>query len=181
MTATINILANTSLRGSLIHAKELTEFPSDPQRNEQVLINGVLWIYSMVSGVLTWFPLNNKKNTHTHQQGLPSTDWNVVHNLGSTDFIVSVYDSDNNLMFPSAITQVTENGFHITFGEAVVGRAVVFVETEAFLPAVNTASVNANEVNIAGGAVIADSDGLKVNGNTVMPLDSQGRANYGTL
>jgi len=169
------------LRGSLIHGKELSDFPATPRRNEQVLINGVLWVYTMVAGSLTWFPLNTKKNTHTHTQALASQDWTVQHGMNTQDFVLGVYGPDNNLVMPSSIQQVTDNSFHITFTEPVAGRAVAFFNTAAFAPTVVTQSVTANSLNISNGLVTADQTGLKVNGNQVPVLNAEGHMDYGTL
>jgi hypothetical protein len=181
LSAVLRNYTHLQLHGSIIYAQERTEFPSNPTRNEQVLINGVLWIYSMVNNVLTWFPLNNKKNTYVHTQGLPSLEWTVSHGLGSQDFVLGVYDNNNNLMSPSSVTTVTEDSFKLNFSEAVIGRVVVFCDAEAFVPAINTESVNAGTINIGNGAVVADATGLTVNGNSVMVLNNQGEADYGTL
>lgn len=181
MSATVRNYTNQDLRGSLIFTKELQEFPESPKPNEMVLIDGVLWIYSMIGGVRTWFPLNNQKNTYTHTQGVPATDWNVQHGMGTKDFVIGVYDTSNNIMFPSTVEQVGDNNFHVTFSEPVAGRVVAFFNTEAFAPTVTTQTVNADTVNIGNGTVVADDTGLSVNGNPVQTLNSEGHADYGTL
>lgn len=181
MNALVRNYTDFEHRGSVIYGKELDDFPSNPRQNEQVLIKGVLWIYSMVDGSLTWFPMNNRKNSKTHTQGLPSANWNVQHGLGSQEFILGVYDSTGNLMSPMGITNITDDSFVIQFAEAETGRAVVFCDAEAFVPAINSESVNTGEINIANGAVVATADGLKVNGNDVLVLNSQGQADFGTL
>lgn len=180
MTATVRNYANLELRGSIIFAKELTDFPSDPKRNETVLIDGVLYIYSMIGGLLTWYPLTNKKNSHVHTQGLPSAEWTITHNLGTQDFVLGLYDSDNNPMFPSGITQVTNDSFHVTFTEPVVGRLVAFFESETFVPALNAEAVNTDELQVANGAVVANSNGLYVNGQQVLTSDD-GVVDFGTF
>lgn len=181
MSATVRNYTNQELRGSLIFTKELQGFPEAPKPNEMVLIDGVLWIYSMIGGIRTWFPLNNQKNTYTHTQGQASADWNVQHGMGTEDFVLGVYDSDNNFMYPSGITQVGNNSFHLTFTEPVTGRAVAFFNTEAFAPTVTAQNVNADSISVGGGTVVADDNGLSVNGNPVQTLNSQGQADYGTL
>ena len=181
MTATIRHYADFELHGSMIHGQELNDFPQNPRRNQECLVNGVLWIYSEVEGILTWFPLNNKKTTYVHTQAVPSTDWNIQHNRGTQVFVFGIYDADGKLTSANGPGDVTDNNFHLYFTEAVSGRVVVFFETEAFLPAVNSEAVNTETLNVGDGAVVADANGLTVNGNAVLTVDNNGVADFGTL
>ncbi len=182
MSATIRNFTNMELHGSIVYAKELSDFPApeDSTRNQQILVNGVLYIYSMIGGLLTWYPLTNKKNTHVHTQGLPSTEWIVNHGLGTIDFVIGVYDTDNNQMSPSGITQVTNDGFRVTFTEPVVGRLVAFFDSETFVPALNAEAVNTTELNVGNGAVIANDTGLYVYGQKVLAT-TENQLDFGTL
>lgn len=172
---------NMAMHGRLNFAQELSDFPSDAAQNDMVLISGVLWIYSMVGGLLTWFPLNNQKNTYVHTQGAANDIWTVNHGMGSQDFVLGLYDSSNNIMSPAGLTIVDDNSFTLSFTEPVIGRAVVIFSTTLFAPSVVTQNLSADSLSIGGGAVTADSTGLFVNGQQVVVLNSQGQADYGTL
>ncbi len=181
MNAVVRNYANLDQRGSIIYGQELTDFPEDPVRNMSVMINGVLWTYTMIEGSLTWSPLNVKRNSKTHYQAVASADWNIQHGMGTQDFIIGVYDAANNLMNPASVTQVTDDSFHVTFTEPVIGRLVAFFNSELFAPKVTVQAVEADSINVGGGTVTADNSGLYVSGQKVSTLDSQGRADYGTL
>lgn len=181
MVATIRNYANLELHGSVNFAQELQDFPTSPNRNDLVMINGVLWTYTMIGGLLTWLPLNNQQDTYVHTQGVASLTWTVSHGLGSEDFVLGVYDSTNQLMSPASITITDSNNFVLNFTEAVLGRAVAIFATNLFAPTVTTQEVIADSVNIGGSVVTADSTGLYVNGNPVLVLNNSGQADYGTL
>lgn len=178
--ATVRNYTNMELHGALNFAKEYSDFPSDAQRNDMALINGVLWVYSMIGGLLTWFPLNNQKNTYVHTQGAASTLWTINHGMNSQDLVFNVYDTNNKLTFPGELTFVDTNSFTLAFSEAVLGRVVCIFSTELFAPTVTAQSLVANSA-IFGGVVTADATGLKVNGQQVVVLDGQGQASFGTL
>jgi len=179
--ATMRNYTNMALHGRLNFAQEVSDFPSDAARNDMVLINGVLWIYSLVGGLLTWFPLNNQKNTYVHTQGAANDVWTVNHGMGSQDFVLGLYDSSNNIMSPAGLTIVDNNSFQLTFTEAIVGRAVVIFSTSLFAPSVVTQDLTADTLSIGNGTVTADATGLFINGQPVVVLNSQGQADYGTL
>jgi hypothetical protein len=181
LSAIIRNYANLEQHGSIIFATELSDFPETPTQNQVVLVEGVLYIYSLVGGLLTWYPLTNKKNSHVHTQAVPATEWSINHNLGTVDFIVGVYDTDNSPMYPSGITDVTNDNFKVTFVEPTAGRLVAFFDSETFVPALNAEAVNAGELQIANGAVVANSTGLYVNGQTVLTANTTDGLDFGTL
>ena len=59
----------------------------------------------------------------THQQPLPSTTWNVTHNLNRV-VAVTVLDSSSEEIV-GGVTHVDQNAVRITFNIAVSGRAVI--------------------------------------------------------
>lgn len=181
MTATVRNYANMELHGSVNFANELSDFPEQASRNDLVLINGVLWIYSMIGGVLTWFPLNNQKDTYVHTQGTSSEVWTVNHGMGTQDFVLGVYDVNNNLMSPASLVITDDNSFQLNFTESVLGRAVVVFSTHLFAPSVTTQAVTADSINIGGGVVTADATGLYVNGRAVLTVNDSGQVDFGTL
>ena len=155
-----------NLGGNMSFGSELQDFPSSPRYGQMELINGVLWVYSTVSGVSTWFPLNNKKNSIVFTQGVASTTWTIAHGLGTSDVIFMAYGADGSLLFANREV-IDVNTIQLDFTEAVTGRVVLFADAEQIVPALQTELVNATAATIAGGVVVANASGLTVNGLSV--------------
>jgi hypothetical protein len=173
MSTTVRSLADVDLRGSLIFGKNLTSFPPNPRQGEQVLKDGVLWIYTTILGIATWYPLTNKKNSYLHTQAVESFQWTVHHGLGTPDVIIGVYDAAGSLMYASS-TPIDNNSFRLNFTSATAGRCVVFADSERYASNLSTTSLLASSIDVSSGTVVADAGGLKVNGNTVATLDNTG-------
>ena len=173
MSTTVRSLADVDLRGSLIFGKNLTSFPPNPRQGEQVLKDGVLWIYTTILGIATWYPLTNKKNSYLHTQAVESFQWTVYHGLGTPDVIIGVYDAAGSLMYASS-TPIDNNSFRLNFTSATAGRCVVFADSERYASNLSTTSLLASSIDVSSGTVVADAGGLKVNGNTVATLDNTG-------
>jgi hypothetical protein len=173
MSTTVRSLADVDLRGSLIFGKNLTSFPPNPRQGEQVLKDGVLWIYTTILGIATWYPLTNKKNGYLHTQAVESFQWTVHHGLGTPDVIIGVYDAAGSLMYASS-TPIDNNSFRLNFTSATAGRCVVFADSERYASNLSTTSLLASSIDVSSGTVVADAGGLKVNGNTVATLDNTG-------
>jgi hypothetical protein len=179
---TIRHYANLDLRGSMIYGKEINAFPVSPAINEQVLKDGVLWMWTTIQGVQAWYPLTNKKMSYVHTQGIPAASWTINHGFDSTDFVFAVYDENGAMVNPSGISSVQANSFVVDFGgEASLGRVVVFFDSEMFVPALNSAAVTTDSLNVANGTVVANATGLFVNGQRVMLLDNNGNLSGGTI
>lgn len=172
--STIKHYADLDIRGSIIYGKPVTGFPENPRMHEQILKDGVLWMWTTVQGVNTWYPLTNKKNSYVHTQGAAASFWTVNHGMGSIDFVFAVYDDTGTMITPSSVSNVTSDSFRLNFGEDTVGRAVVFFDSELFVPALNSEAINTNVLNVANGTVVANNTGLFISGLRVANLDSNG-------
>jgi len=65
-----------------------------------------------------------QKYTHTQSSG--SVTWTVVHNLGTNDVIVQIFDApQGNVVIPNNIDIVDTNTVSVTFTAAQTGKAVV--------------------------------------------------------
>lgn len=179
--STVKHYADLDIRGSVIYGKPVSQFPSNPRMNEQILKDGVLWIWTTIQGVNTWYPLTNKKNSYVHTQGALASSWVVNHNASTVDFVFAVYDDAGTMITPSGVSNVTTNSFQLDFGEATMGRAVVFFDSEMFVPALSTEEIDTNLLNVANGTVTAGPTGLFVNGLRVAVLDSNGNLSGGAL
>ena len=73
----VKYLADLDLRGALVFGENLSEFPENPKMGQAILKEGSLWIYSTISGLSTWYPLTNKKNSYVHTQAIASFQWTV--------------------------------------------------------------------------------------------------------
>lgn len=140
---------------SLIYSANNVDFPSAPKDGTTLIKEGVLYCYTTIRGVQTWYPLNNKYSSFVHTQSLPSQTWTVQHNFESTDIIYFIYDENSQLMF-APVTFVNNNTFTVNFTEDSIGRVVVFAQTDMF-----TNTITSTEANI-GGVIIKDG-GVQAN------------------
>jgi len=62
---------------------------------------------------------------YIHTQAVASTVWTINHNLNAAGFIVEVWDSSGEYVFPASITHTTFNRTTITFTEATAGHATL--------------------------------------------------------
>jgi len=175
----MNVYSDLSLRGNLQFGKELTDFPLDPTPGQLELIDGVLWLYTTVQGVSTWYPLNNKKNSYVHTQGVAAAEWTINHGLGTSDVLYMAYGPTGSLVIANRQV-VDENTIKLLFTEAVTGRAVIFAEAEAFVPAIQAKALTA-QTAVIGGTVVASINGLTINGFDVAVKDSLSRVNADLL
>jgi hypothetical protein len=165
----IRSYADFQLTGSLIFGKNHASFPASPRDGQTCLKDGVLWVFTTLAGLQTWYPLTNKKNSYVHTQAVDSFQWNVSHALNSPNVVVGVFGSDGLIMYPS-VTVVDANTVRLNFTSAVSGRAVVFADGELFSPAVQTSNVVTNAITI-GGRITGGTDGLFIDGKAVATVD----------
>jgi len=171
--AVIRHLADLDLRGSLVFGKNLSSFPTTPRQGEAVLKDGALWTYTSIGGYETWYPLTNKKNTYVHQQAVAATSWTVNHGLGTENVMLAVYDANNTLTY-SGLTIANADQIILEFAEAVSGRVVIFADSDVFVPRVQSKSIAAESLDIAG-VVIADATGLTISGFKPALTDAGGK------
>ncbi len=176
MTNPVRSYADFDLRGSLIFGKNHTSFPAEPRHGEAVLKDGALWVYATISGVSTWYPLTNKKNSYVHTQAVEAFQWTINHGLGTDDVVYAAYDMAGNIMVANR-TPVNGDTFRLNFTSAVAGRVVVFADSERFASNIDVGTLTAASLNVAAGTVTADNTGLKVSGFSVATLDGAGTLN----
>ena len=162
----VRVLTSLTLLGSVNFGNDLSDFPTSPGAGQLELINGILWAYTTIQGVTTWYPLTNLKNSAVVTQGVAATTWTVAHGLGTSDVVFMAYGADGGLMLANREV-IDINTIQLTFTEAVTGRVVLFADAEQIVPALQTELVNATAATIAGGVVVANASGLTVNGLSV--------------
>jgi len=126
----MNILANLKFNGSNPILEHASGFPENPQDGTLALVKGIVYMYTHIGGMLTWYPLTNEKNYFVHAQGLASTEWNIIHNMHTTDMVFFAYDSTDTLMTGTHVP-VDGDRFKIKFTSAVKGKVVVFAGADA--------------------------------------------------
>jgi hypothetical protein len=62
---------------------------------------------------------------YTHEQILASNVWTVIHNLGTSFPIITVYDNGNNVIIPQEITSLSTSSLSITFPLSIAGYASI--------------------------------------------------------
>jgi hypothetical protein len=121
----MNVLSNLTMEGSSLIIDSLDSFPSEPYVGQLILTDGIVYMYSQLSGVLSWYPLTNQKNYEVHVQGLASVSWTITHNIGTSDFIFFVYD-ENNKLIQATYNYIDDNSFTLDFTAAKKGKVVIF-------------------------------------------------------
>ena len=165
----IRSYAEVELRSALVFGKNLTDFPVNPRQGQANLVNGALWVYASISGVSTWYPLTNKKNSYVHTQAVESFQWTVNHGLDTDDVIYAAYGVDGNLIVASR-TPIDSNSFRLNFTSAIAGRVVVFADAEKYASNLSIGQLATASANIGDGAVLIDSTGITIGGQSVATL-----------
>lgn len=107
-----------------------SNFPSEPYFGEVYFSGGILFSYTKIEGVSTWYPLNNKAEHYTQTISSPTTTWTILHNFATKNIIFFAYDTNDNLLITNP-SFPDENTLVLTFSESVAGRIVVFASSDA--------------------------------------------------
>ena len=111
----------------------VTAFPLTPKEGEFCFRKdqGILYMYSTIDLLATWYPLTNRTDYYVHTQAIAAASWDIEHGMHSQDLIYFVYDANNTLQF-AEITFVDMNNVTITFTEDVAGKCVIFAAGAGF-------------------------------------------------
>jgi hypothetical protein len=168
MASPVAVRADMEIRGALNFGLEYTDFPPNPKINQFALINGVLYVYSTVQGVQTWFPLNNKKSIYVHTQGLASDTWTINHGFASNNVIFAAYDGNGDTLFANMTFPDTNgNSCLLHLSEPTTGRVVLFAESEMYTPSMSATHISTNQITMGGAVVTSSGSTLLVNGTPV--------------
>ena len=121
----MNVLTNLKFNGSSAILDHTPAFPTTPQDGMLALVNGIVYIYTKLNGMTTWYPLTNEKSYYIHSQGLASTTWEVTHNLHSENFVFVVYDETSTVV-NATHEPVNADRFKLHFTKATKGKVVCF-------------------------------------------------------
>lgn len=146
----MQVLSNLSFDGSGLVLDFLDDFPSDPFEGKLALVTGVLYIYTRIGVVETWYPLTNRMSQYTHTQGLASNLWDIEHNLNISEFTCVVLDIDNKPI-QGTQTIIDSNHIQITFSAEHQGRCVIFFNTNSYYTKEDVDDLLANDDSITDG------------------------------
>jgi len=171
----MKVLSNLEFNGSHITLDNVASFPTSPTDGQMALVSGIVYIYTSLSGVTTWYPISNESTYFIHTQGVASTNWRIIHNLNTTNFIFFVYDSNGNLMQGDYVP-VDNNEFDLNFTVARSGKAVVFVAADRYVPSITATDLKVqnivNEITGLNGLSFMPNGDIKFNGNLVPTQNS---------
>jgi hypothetical protein len=156
------VLNDLALHGALVMSKDESGFPANPAIGTIIIKDQAIYAYIQLGGLTTWYPFASKTNSYTHTQGGPASMWLVQHNLGTTNVWYQVQQSNGNIV-SAGKTDIDINSFYLYFTEAITGTVVVVAPDS-----VNVPQVSATSINVAGGSVVIDNSGVKVNGSYVL-------------
>lgn len=126
MSSTVNLLTKLKVNSGKIAFTNKDQFPINPEEGQLAFVHHMLYVYSLIDNVYTWYPLTTKRNSYVHYQIEPSMNWLIEHNLNSTDVIYFIYDNNNSLMFanvnPDTLSLMT---FNLIFDELLTGKCIV--------------------------------------------------------
>ena len=152
MSHSVNLFSNLQLNKSskFLFEEGNTEFPTTPVKGEFAFVSGILYMYTSIRNIETWYPLTNLRKSYVHIQEIVSQTWTINHNLGSTTFIFMVYDSAGNLVLAN-LNDVLENSFVLNFDSAISGKVVMFADVtdSTILSNNNTGSTSTKIMNVS--------------------------------
>ena len=152
MSHVMNLLSNIQLNktSKFLFEEGNTEFPTNPVKGEFAFVSGVLYMYTSIRNIETWYPLTNPKKSYIHIQETQSQSWVINHNLDSTTFIFMVYDANGDLVLAN-LSDVLENSFVLNFGSAITGKVVMFADItdSTILSNNNTGSTATKIMNVS--------------------------------
>jgi len=167
----MNVLNNLYFQNCGPVLEEVTDFPLNPKLGLTVLKDGIVYTYTKINGISSWYPLTNKTNSYIHSQGTSSTTWEIHHNLNTVDILFFTYDDNHNLI-EGTYEYVDNNTFKVNFTTAKKGIAVLLSSDGSFtagtIDPVIPADVNVRFVDSDVTAANSDLIVCKTEGATIV-------------
>lgn len=126
----MKLLTNPYIDGFVqsLKLEPLTGFP-DPKLSLFAFVNNALYIaVQLTEDTYQWVPLINNVSFYVHEQKTTATEWTVKHNLGSTDILIQVFDTNNDQIYCD-IKIIDENTCTVIANSPVAGKASVVVKS----------------------------------------------------
>lgn len=166
---TVSVRSHMRLFGDLSFDTERGSFPDNPSTNQMSLVDGILYIFSKVNGVRTWYPLTHKKTSHVHTQAVPSSTWTVTHNQDTADYGFFVYDENGSLQYADT-EYVDNNTVKILLSTPTSGKAVMFFDYEITAKTLSTDTLETTNIegmfSKVGNNIMFDGNLIPTNPNT---------------
>lgn len=156
------ILNDVAVYGAIIMSKNEDGFPQNPRIGTLVIKDNTLYVYIQIGGLETWYPYGNRTQSYVHVQGLPSTTWEVEHNLGTGDVWYQIQDADGEIV-QAKVTKTDQNNLQVTFTTPITGTIVIVAPTSIDVPEVKATSIQAGN-----GYVVIDNSGIRIDGDYVL-------------
>jgi hypothetical protein len=154
------IYNDLALYGALVMEVNETGFPANPKVGTFLMKDNNLYGYVSIGGLETWYPFSHKTLSYIHSQGLSSSTWTVVHNLGTTNVWIQVKDQNGNIVSVGK-QDIDANSFRLTFTEAVRGTVMVVAPDSVDVPEVKATVIDVGNVHIS-------TSGITINGSSVL-------------
>ena len=142
-----------------------SEFPSNPTLGRPVFKDNILYIYAELAGQKTWYPLNQPRATHVHEQTIATQSVVINHGLGTKDVMVMIQDANGYLLDADVQSvEVPENPFetryqvHIELTEAETFKVVTFATDVVNAPGVVTEYLNAQSITVNNDPVVTQTE-----------------------
>lgn len=85
------------------------------------MINGTL----EMSDLILFSSEGSSVEVYVHAQGTAATTWNINHNLGLSNLVVTVYDSTNKII-TADVTIIDNANVTVGVNPATTGKCVIF-------------------------------------------------------
>jgi hypothetical protein len=130
----INLMGNTVKNMTIDSDDQGIEFPGEGRlvRKNGRLLLGVAYIDGSTQGI-AYVPMLQEKNTHLHDQTVPSVEWIITHNMNSTRLAVQVWP-EGEVGTAEKIEAIDADTVRVTFSIPVTGTATVIVGNIDGLP-----------------------------------------------
>lgn len=115
--------------GFLVRArlKGLTEFPANPGEGEFAFVNRRPYVCVNIEGNPAWVPLGSTVDMYRYDEGSPSLEWVIHHNLGSSVVFVQVFGTDGKTVGPDSVDCSVKNTCVVKFLTPQAGTALVML------------------------------------------------------
>jgi hypothetical protein len=163
----VQVLSPLQVTGGLSLGKTLLDFPLNPRHNQIEVILGVPYIYTMVDGMNSWFPLTQKKRSYVHLQGVESLTWTINHNLNSTDIMYFAYDETGILQDVQGEALNTST-LRLTLSQAKKGKVIIFASDFLTAPSITSDLISSDKMNVGNGALVVDETGVYASGVNIV-------------
>lgn len=130
--ANVKVFSDIDMRGGGVNLSATDTVPDTPKVGGMYVISGVIHFYTSVDGSDPFMmPIASKRSSYIHTQVEAATEWNITHDLGTTDILVQIYDDSNNMVYATPIF-LNIDEIKIEFTEGIAGRAIVFGVSSKF-------------------------------------------------